>query len=168
MPADLVVRRLCEDDLDAVLGLVEEVAAEDRWLALEAPIDRERIRARFLSSLRDRSSLLLVAEIGGEVVGNLDAEARGGDAKLGMVVDTSWRRQGVGTALLEACLDWARQTEIRRLTLEVFPHNEAAIALYERFGFVREGYLPRRYRRRNGELWDAVVMELSVEKPRSR
>ena len=43
----------------------------------------------------------------------------------------------------------------------MFPHNEAAIALYERFGFVREGYRRRHYRRA-GELIDAVLMAYEV------
>jgi RimJ/RimL family protein N-acetyltransferase len=42
----------------------------------------------------------------------------------------------------------------------VWPHNDRAIALYEKLGFVEEGRLRRHYRRRNGELWDAVVMGL--------
>ena len=41
--------------------------------------------------------------------------------------------------------------------------NEAALALYERHGFVREGYLHRHYPRRTGEVWDAVVMGLVLE-----
>ena len=39
----------------------------------------------------------------------------------------------------------------------MFPHNEPAIALYERFGFVREGYRKRHYRR-GREYVDAILM----------
>jgi RimJ/RimL family protein N-acetyltransferase len=39
----------------------------------------------------------------------------------------------------------------------VFPYNEAAIALYERFGFVREGYRKEHYRR-GDEFVDAILM----------
>ena len=49
---------------------------------------------------------------------------------------------------------------MHKIALQVWPHNEAAIALYERYGFEREGYLKRHWRRRSGELWDAVVMGL--------
>jgi RimJ/RimL family protein N-acetyltransferase len=72
------------------------------------------------------------------------------------------RRQGVGTALLQAAVDWARETGIRKLELHVFPWNEAAIALYETFGFEREGYRKRHYRRGN-ELVDAILMAYDVE-----
>jgi RimJ/RimL family protein N-acetyltransferase len=46
--------------------------------------------------------------------------------------------------------------------LEVWPHNTAAIALYRRVGFVEEGRKRRHYRRRNGELWDAVLMGMEL------
>ena len=72
------------------------------------------------------------------------------------------RRQGVGTALLRAAADWAQETGIRKLELHVFPWNEAAIALYEAFGFEREGYRKRHYRR-GDELVDAILMAYEVE-----
>jgi ribosomal protein S18 acetylase RimI-like enzyme len=47
--------------------------------------------------------------------------------------------------------------------LHVWPHNEAAIALYEKLGFAREGYHPKQYRRRSGEAWDAISMGLVLK-----
>jgi RimJ/RimL family protein N-acetyltransferase len=38
-----------------------------------------------------------------------------------------------------------------------------ARALYEKYGFVQEGYLRRQYPRKNGEIWDAVVMGLLLD-----
>ena len=58
--------------------------------------------------------------------------------------------QGVGTALLEQAVEWARAAGVRKLELHVFPHNEPAIALYEKFGFEREGYRREHYRRGGG------------------
>jgi RimJ/RimL family protein N-acetyltransferase len=69
----------------------------------------------------------------------------------------------VGSALLTAAIDWARQAGAHKLHLEHWPTNEAAVALYEKFGFVEEGYLRRHYRRRSGELWDAVVRGLVLD-----
>jgi putative acetyltransferase len=77
------------------------------------------------------------------------------------MVAMSHRRQGIGTKLLEAALDWARQSEVRKLELHVFPHNEAAIRLYERFGFEREGYRRGHYRRGN-QYVDAILMAYEV------
>ncbi|MEP9394480.1 MULTISPECIES: GNAT family N-acetyltransferase [Gordonia] len=41
--------------------------------------------------------------------------------------------------------------------------GRVAIALYEKFGCVAEGRLYRHYRRRSGELWDAIVMGLILD-----
>ena len=55
------------------------------------------------------------------------------------MVDARFRRRGVGRALLEAAVEWGPEHGVAKLELHVFPWNEAAIALYEAFGFEREG-----------------------------
>jgi len=67
---------------------------------------------------------------------------------------------GVGSALLAAAIDWARESGLHKLNLGVFPHNTAAIALYRKFGFVEEGRQVKQYRRSSGELWDSIEMGL--------
>lgn len=49
------------------------------------------------------------------------------------------REQGVGRALIERVLVWARAAPFRAVRLEVSDHNEPAIRLYERMGFMRTG-----------------------------
>jgi RimJ/RimL family protein N-acetyltransferase len=151
-------------DLEAVVELYADVAAEGRWIAAEAPVDRG-MRQRRMSELLDRrDACLLVAVAGGELVGQVGVElARYGVADLGMLVAAPWRGRGVGSALVAAALAWAREAGAHKVALQVWPHNQAAIALYEKFGFQREGLLRRHYRRRNGERWDAIVMGLLLD-----
>ena len=78
-------------------------------------------------------------------------------ADLGLMVAASHRRLGIGRALLERTVEWARARGISKLELHVFPHNEPAIALYESFGFEREGYRKRHYNRA-GHYVDAILM----------
>jgi RimJ/RimL family protein N-acetyltransferase len=163
-PAGVTVRPLREADLDALVELYAAVAAEGRWIGAEAPVDRERRRRRFADDLQRDNTVMLVAEAGGELVGELGLLVAGyGVADLGMLVAEGWRRRGVGSALLRAGIDRARQAGAHKVALQVWPHNHAAIALYERFGFQVEGRLRRHYRRRSGELWDAIVMGLPLE-----
>ena len=110
--------------------------------------------------IEDEYSLLIGAVDGVDrVIGQLDAAARKDrPAEIGMAVAAPWRGRGVGTALMQACVDWARERGIHKLALQVWPHNGAAIRLYTRFGFEREGVLRAHYRRENGDLWDAIVM----------
>jgi N-acetylglucosamine kinase-like BadF-type ATPase len=61
---------------------------------------------------------------------------------------------------LDELVRWAQDHGCHKVSLQVWPHNDAALRLYEKFGFEREGLLRSHYRRRNGELWDAIVMGL--------
>jgi RimJ/RimL family protein N-acetyltransferase len=159
------VRRARPEDVDALLRLFEAVAAERRFILTEPPIDHARRKQQFLETIQSDQACVFVAEAEEEIVGDLTAFRRAstGPATIGMAVLAPWRGQGVGTALMQACLDWARDAGVHKLSLEVFPWNEAAIALYRKFGFVEEGRLRKHYRRQNGELWDVLVMGLALE-----
>jgi RimJ/RimL family protein N-acetyltransferase len=159
------VRRARPGDLDAIVALFASVAAEGRWIAAEAPIDRSLRRRRLRQRLDRRDEAMFVAEVGGVTIGQLVIDLAGyGVAELGMLVAAEWRQRGVGSALLGAGIAWAREQGAHKVALQVWPHNQAAITLYEKFGFQREGLLRRHYRRRNGELWDAVVMGLPLDR----
>jgi RimJ/RimL family protein N-acetyltransferase len=110
--------------------------------------------------------VLLVALRDGAVVGRLDAArdlhpAAAHVAEIGIVVARDARRQGVGTALLEAVRAWCREVGIRRLELHVFPDNEASLHFFRGHGFVEEGLRAARFQR-NGELRDAILMSAPV------
>ena len=159
------VRRARPEDVDASLDLLEAIAEERSYILTEPPIDRERRRQRQLEMLGSDDTQLFVAEANGKFVGELSAFRRAttGPAMIGMGVAAGWRGRGVGTALMQACIDWAREAGVHKLCLEVFPWNEAAVALYRKFGFVEEGRLQKHYRRQSGELWDVLVMGLVLE-----
>jgi RimJ/RimL family protein N-acetyltransferase len=160
----VTVRPARQEDLDAMVDLLAAVAEEGRWIGTEAPVDRQRRRQRYAEDLQRDNTGVFVADAGGELAGHLGLIlARYGVADLGMLVAAGWRGRGVGSALLRTGIDWAGQAGAHKISLQVWPHNRAAIAIYERFGFQREGLLRRHYRRRSGELWDAIVMGLPLE-----
>jgi ribosomal protein S18 acetylase RimI-like enzyme len=162
-PGSVEVRPAKEEDLGLVVEQIWQVAAEGRWLGTEVPFDREARRAGFATSLANESTALLVAcapgPDGETVIGHIWISlAPYGVADLGMLVVEVWRGRGVGKLLLDEAIGWAASAGAHKLALEVWPHNEAAIALYRSAGFVEEGRKVRHYRRRNGELWDSVLM----------
>lgn len=164
----LVVRRSREADVEDWLNLFNAVASEGLWIGTEAPIDRETRKTRFLQEL-DADGMASFAAVGdGRLVGALfvgmGRGVEAGVASLGMFVAADSRGRGVGSALMEACLDWAKAAGAHKIVLTVWPHNHAARALYAKFGFVAEGTLRRAFRRRNGELWDAITMGLVLDR----
>jgi GNAT superfamily N-acetyltransferase len=58
-----------------------------------------------------------------------------GPVLVGMFVDPTARRHGVGAMLVEGVAGWARARGAARLSLWVFSSNEPAIALYRKCGF---------------------------------
>jgi RimJ/RimL family protein N-acetyltransferase len=154
--AEAIQVRLAEDSDRRPLALLFAAVAEERdGIAAEPPIDVEKWAAN------GQLDGTLVAVVAGEVVGELRVEQTSfGYGEIGMMVAADWRGRGVGTALVAAAIDWARTRGLHKLTLSVFPHNDAAIALYRRFGFVEEGRRNKQIRRANGELWDLIEMGL--------
>jgi ribosomal-protein-alanine N-acetyltransferase len=151
------VRTLAEPDLEGCLDLFEAVAAEGSWLANEPPIDRAEVRARWRDLLATGEGTLLVADDGGPPAG-LAAMVGLLSPELGMLVRAGRRRQGVGDALVRACIAWAEGRGAREVVLHVFPHNAAAVALYRKHGFEERGVVREAYPRRSGERWDAIRM----------
>jgi RimJ/RimL family protein N-acetyltransferase len=169
--ADFVVRPADPADAEALTRLAEAVSAEpEAWLISAdgewRSVGEER---RYLKAVRRyEHAAVLVAErtADGAVVGRLSVArdshpASAHVADLGLMVAKDARRRGVGRALLVAAVEWARSCGVRKLELHVFPWNEAAIQLYERFGFEREGYRKGHYHRA-GEDVDAILMAYRV------
>ncbi|MCW2955457.1 MAG: putative acetyltransferase [Thermoleophilia bacterium] len=125
----------------------------------------ETRRPRMEAMIADPDAWLLVAESvdSGTVVGNLGIHRmmrprRAHVAELGMSVHDDWHGRGVGTALMAAAVDLAdRWLQVRRIELDVYPDNVAAVRLYEKFGFEVEGR-KREAAFRDGRYADIVVM----------
>ena len=153
--APLQIRPAQDDDRLPLALLFAAVAEERDGIATEPPVD---VEARAAGWRLDGG---LVAVAGSEIVGSVHVEpSRHGFGELGLAVARVGRGRGVGSALRAAAIDWARERDLHKLTLSVFAHNAAAIALYRKFGFVEEGRRIKQYRRASGELWDAIEMGL--------
>jgi len=72
-----------------------------------------------------------------------------------MAVHPKFRENGVGSILLTSLIDRCKDWGCNSLTLEVRSSNNAAKALYKKFGFLEEG-LRKNYYRDNEE--DALIM----------
>ena len=164
-----VIRPAQPRDATALVRLAEDIAAEpEGWLISDGGWRTVGEERRYLRAIRRyRDAAVFVAQTGDEIVGRLSVgrdphPASRHVADLGLMVAAAARRRGIGRALLEQAVSWARDVGVRKLELHVFPHNEAAIALYEGFGFRREGYRKAHYRRGRGFV-DAILMAYDVD-----
>jgi ribosomal-protein-alanine N-acetyltransferase len=165
----LLVRRATPGDAEAVAALGRAVGSEpEGWLITEGGWRSPADERRYLKNLRRYPhAAVFVAETSEGIIGRLsiarDAHpASHHVADLGLMVAQGSRRQGVGTALMREAMKWAVASGVRKLELHVFPHNEAAIGLYEKLGFRREGYRRAHYRRADGYT-DAILMALDLD-----
>lgn len=161
--AAVAIRRSRPDDAEAYARLMSREEVFGNLLQLPYP-SAEQWRERLAK--QPEGSLSLVAELQGDVVasGGLFpvtpsfAARRRHALGLGLSVAQEAQGRGVGTALMRAMLDWADNwAQVLRIELHVFADNARAIALYERFGFVREG-LHRAYALRAGVYADTLSM----------
>ncbi|MCM6774481.1 GNAT family N-acetyltransferase [Nocardia sp. CDC159] len=156
----MTVRRAVDVDVDRIIQLKGDVAGEGKWIGAQVPVDTEATARGARARLTEAGGAVFVAcPRDGRLVGFATGSfAHIGVTEIAMMVAADWRGRGVGTALLESLIRWSEEHGAHKVTLQVWPHNVAAIGLYESAGFEIEGRLRRHYVRRNGELWDVVVM----------
>lgn len=136
--SEVVIRRAEPGDLEALIRLEEAAFTADRMTP--------RSLARLLRA--GRNDLLVAAQADGRLSGAVVLLRRRGSRQervYSLAVDPSARGRGIARALLEAALEAASGRGAERVVLEVRPENGAALALYERAGFVRTHLSPGYY-----------------------
>lgn len=109
---------------------------------------------------RSPPTLALVALERGRVVGYIIGWIIEDEFHIGNIAVTGKRqRQGIAKRILAEAIRVAHERGVRMATLEVRASNDAAISLYERYGF-RAVAIRRGYYTDNGE--DAIVMLAEV------
>lgn len=115
-------------------------------------VDYPRSPQLLVAEWKKRSGIL-VAIIKGEPVGYASLTRHIIPFSVWMtdlVVGPRFRRQGIGSALLLAALEWtASQRDCHRLVLEMQPKNHAAICLAQKLGFDFCGYIDHYYYNRD-------------------
>jgi len=161
------IRHATAADAEAVWRNMHDESAYTGTLQLPYPsLDRWRERLSPTDGV-----VSLVACAGDEIAGSASLHTnpkqprRAHAGALGMAVPSAWQRKGVGSALLGAIVELADHWYgLARLELSVYVDNEAALALYRKFGFEIEGTL-RGYALRRGALVDTYTMARLRDRP---
>jgi [ribosomal protein S18]-alanine N-acetyltransferase len=150
---DVEISRLTYSDLPNVIA-IERRSFPAPWSL-----------AMFVLELSKPSSICLGARQGGELIGYLVCSRYHTVWHLmNVAVESSYRRLGVATALIERLLE-ETVNDSHRYTLEVRVSNTEAIAMYESFGF-RSAGVRRRYYHDNNE--DALIMWRTARRAEKR
>jgi ribosomal-protein-alanine N-acetyltransferase len=135
---ELSVRSYEPHDIAAILALERECATAPQW-------GEGFWRGHFPGDAALRG--VIVAEMDEQVHGYVVVAQAVGIAELqSVVVSADMRQQGLGLALCERAMQWARKCGAKSIELEVRGSNVAALGLYRRLGFVEQGKRPKYYR----------------------
>lgn len=165
------LRRAEPADAAAVIAYMKRLLAEPNHNLRAEPDEFTLTVEEEAEIIREKNttpnSIFLVAEAEGEIIGVLTCtggvyRSEKHSCDLGISVAQEWRGMGVGQALMEYAIRWAKEVGLKRIMLFVFARNEGAIRLYERCGFQIEGRL-RNDMYKNGEYLDGLVMGLLLD-----
>jgi ribosomal protein S18 acetylase RimI-like enzyme len=160
------VRPSRDTDAPELAALIDAVAAEgDFIVAVPGEPDTIEQSARLVSIVLE-GGLSLSLEIDGALAGNVMVHRRAGRhyahvAEIAILVDNAHRREGFGRMLMEMGIAWSRAVGVAKLSLQVFPDNAGAIALYRSLGFIEEGVARGEVRMPSGDR-DLLLMALRL------
>ena len=148
------------EDCEGIARAMKVVVDEGRWLATAPSTAVEDLEQRFRAAVEWEGHFLFLLEDEGELAGaiGLHPSQAEGVLSLGMWILPAWRGRGGGRMLIDTALAAVPGSGAHKVELEVFPDNVAAIALYDSFGFEREGLRRDHYRREDGSLRSALLM----------
>ncbi len=165
---DFDIKEATPEDAEKLIAFLAKVGRETDYLSFGKegmPISIEA-EEKFIQSMKEEEhSVLYLAWKKGEIVG--DASLNGFPrrmnhrAEFGVSVAKSEWSQGIGSALLQKIIEYAKEHTIELINLEVRSDNRRAIQMYEKFGFRKIGTSPA-YFKINGEYYDFDLMVLDL------
>ncbi|MBG9983166.1 GNAT family N-acetyltransferase [Aerococcaceae bacterium DSM 111020] len=164
---DLLIRQAEPSDSRGLIYLLMELEEESDYLLIDRPTDvtnQKQIINQYAVSL---NSIYLVLEVDGQYIGI--AVLAGNQhplqkhrASLGVAILQEYCELGVGSLLLESLIDFAENSGIEVITLEVVSENKRAINLYKKYQFYEVGRLAN-YLKYQQRTYDAILMEKSIK-----
>ena len=165
---EIVVREATAKDAKELIRHLKAIGGESDNLSFgqdefSATPEQEEM---FLENIHnDKTSVFFVACKDGEIVGNgsLSGMPRrmSRRAELSIAVRKRYWGQGIGSMLMKALIQYAKDNGIEIINLDVRKDNEQAIRLYEKFGFRHIGTSPA-YFKIEEEYIDFAVMYLDL------
>ena len=168
---DIIIKEARPEDAVKLIEYTKIVGAQTDNLSFgrEGAGDTPEVEEFIKRINLDSKSVMYFAWKNDDIVGcaNISGMKRRMSHRANFAISVSkseWGR-GIGSALLEKCISFAKDNEIEIINLDTRSDNFRAISLYKKFGFVKIGRMPA-FSKINGEYIDADLMYLDLREKR--
>ena len=167
----ITIRQAEIRDAEKLLDCIRMYIAQSPYipkLEREITLTVEQEKQWIQSFLTHQNSLLLIAEYNGEIIGNIDVTGNQRitmqhTAVIGMGMLNQWRNSGLGSALMQVAIKWAKENPILELLwLQVYTENTSGVSLYQKMGFEKCGVIKNFFKQDN-TYFDNLTMTRSVK-----
>ena len=164
---DTIIRQAEPNDARALIGLTKHVGKETNYLTF-GPEGIDLTVAQEMDLIQtfavSEKNLMLVVEVDDQIIGmgnlaTFGSQKQAHVAEIGLSLIQEYWGYGIRRLLMEDLLDFAREVDLKVITLEVVKDNQRAVKLYERFDFEIVGTLKQRLKH-NCTYYDSYIMEL--------
>lgn len=164
----IIIEKAARSDAKELLEFLKQVGGETDNLTFGAEGVPFTVREEeeFLAGQENsKDNVMFVAKDNGKIVGNASLNrfprrmSHRGD--FGICVLKDYWNKGIGSQLLGAIIDFAKENSFEIIELHVRFDNINAIRLYEKFGFKKIGTHPK-FHKVNGEYINYDLMSLEL------
>ena len=153
----IIVERLTHQDVPEIVQLYRRV-----WEPMKNDLPAELVKAWQPSALEFTSWMegvtYFAARRDGRLIGAVGCALSEGSCRLvHLAVDPEFRRQGVGTALTKAAVEWARHNQSSSVWADSLLRFSAAAELFRRLGFTECGLWHRHYFNEDVRLFEMIL-----------
>ena len=167
MEYELLIREAEPKDAAELVTFLNRVSVETDFTSLDRDgilLTSEEMEIFLNKQASSNNQITLLAFLNDKIAGivNITADQRKRVRHIGdlfIVIGKRYCNNGLGSFLLEEAIEWAQTSGIlRRLQLTVQIRNQAAVHLYQKYGFVIEGRQERGAYIEEGDFIDVYLM----------
>lgn len=167
----LIIRTANKKDAQGLIEYISKIGGESDFLTFgenEFNISIQQEEAILESHIDVENKIYLIAEVENEIVGSLNYS--GGirqrtkhTGEFGISVSKKYWGLGIGKELIKYMIQWAKEGNVvKKINLRVREDNEAAINLYIKLGFKKEGIISRDFYVGN-RYYSSIAMGLEID-----
>lgn len=158
----VTLRPMAKEDAGGLFEFFKHVPPEDRVFFKEDVSRRDVIDA-WTRGLDYEKILPLLAEVNGRIVGDATLHRRAFGwmshvARLRVATSEDYRHRGLGTRLVQALIEVAREADLEKVDVGLMADQALAIRAFEKLGFVKTAQFPEHVKDMVGRRHDFVVL----------